>query len=67
MKEQPNTLMVLTNPDAAQSVLRSLCLLSGLAAHQHVGRAKFDELRGPALPRVRGHTDWTPFLKAHLR
>jgi hypothetical protein len=35
----PNTLMVLTNPDAAQSVLRPLCLLSGFAAHQHVGLA----------------------------
>ncbi len=36
IEEQPNTLMVLTNPGAAQSVLRPLCLLSGLAAHQHV-------------------------------
>ena len=36
----PNTLMVLTNPDAAQSVLRPLCLLSGFAAHQHVRRAE---------------------------
>lgn len=31
-----NTLMVLTIPGAAQSVLRPLCLLPGLAAHQHV-------------------------------
>jgi len=40
MKELHNTLMVLTNPDAAQSVVPPLCLLSGLAAHQHVGQAK---------------------------
>lgn len=32
----PNTLMVLTNPDAAQGVLRPPCLLSEFAAHQHV-------------------------------
>lgn len=32
----PNTLMVLPIPSAAQGVLRPPCLLSGLAAHQHV-------------------------------
>lgn len=36
-EEPPNTLMVQTNPGAAQGVLRPLCLLSGFAAHQHVG------------------------------
>lgn len=34
----PNKGMVLTSPDAAQSVLRPLYLLSELAAHPHVGR-----------------------------
>ena len=37
MEERSNTLMVLPIPDAAQGVLRPPCLLSGLAAHQHVG------------------------------
>ena len=37
-KRPPNTLMVLTNPGAAQGVLRPPCLLPGLAAHQHVGQ-----------------------------
>ncbi len=33
-------LMELTNPDAAQSVLRPLCLLSALAAETSVRRAR---------------------------
>ncbi len=38
-EEPTNTLMVQASPDAAQSVARApLCLLSGLAAHQHVRR-----------------------------
>lgn len=37
-KMPPSTLMVLTILSAAQGVLRPLCLLLGLAAHQHVGR-----------------------------
>jgi hypothetical protein len=36
-REEPqNTLLHLTSPDAAQSVPRPLCLLSGLAGEQHV-------------------------------
>jgi hypothetical protein len=33
----PNVLLELTSTDAAQSVLRPLCLLTALAAQQHVG------------------------------
>ena len=39
-KEQPNTALQLTNTDAAQSAILSLCLLSVLAAECHVGQAK---------------------------
>ena len=39
-KMQPNQAMQLTSPDAAQSVLRPLCLLSGLAADCHVRLAR---------------------------
>lgn len=39
-QEVPNTLLQLTSPDAAQSVILPLCLLSGLAAEQHVGQRK---------------------------
>lgn len=35
-----NTLMVLTSPGAAQSVLRPHCLLSGFAARRNVGPAE---------------------------
>ena len=35
-----NPPMQLTSPDAAQSAVPSLCLLSGLAADWHVVRAK---------------------------
>lgn len=50
MKEEPpNKRLLLTSPDAAQSVLRPLCLLSGLAAEAHVRRA--------ALPQT-GTIDW---------
>ncbi len=34
--EQPNTALQLTNTDAAQSAILSLCLLSALAAECHV-------------------------------
>jgi hypothetical protein len=40
LRPQTNPLMVLTSPDAAQRVLRPRCLLSGLAAHQHVSPAE---------------------------
>ncbi|MBK8255031.1 MAG: hypothetical protein IPK82_20525 [Polyangiaceae bacterium] len=36
----PNSAMLLANPNAAQSVLRPLCLLLGLAADCHVGGAR---------------------------
>src|SRR5262245_20913248 len=36
----PNKGLVLTSPVAAQGVLRPPCLLSGLAAQPHVGRAE---------------------------
>ena len=35
--EQPNTGLDLTNPDAAQSVILPLCLLTVFAAEHHVG------------------------------
>lgn len=35
-EELANTGLVLTSPDAAHSVLRPPCLLSGLAAQPHV-------------------------------
>jgi len=35
-EKPPNTRLELTNPDAAQSVCRPLCLLSGLAAQARV-------------------------------
>jgi len=38
-KQPPNTALQLTNTDAAQSAILSLCLLSVLAAECHVGRA----------------------------
>jgi hypothetical protein len=38
--EPPNTLLQLTNTDAAQSILRPLCLLSAFAAEQHVRRKR---------------------------
>ena len=40
MKEPPNQGLDLTIPGAAQSALRPLCLLSGLAAQAHVGHAE---------------------------
>ena len=49
--EWPNTVLQLTSPDAAQSVLRPLCLLSGLAAEYHVGHAREQE----ALRSAREH------------
>jgi hypothetical protein len=39
-KEHSNTVLQLTNTDAAQSVVPSLCLLSVFAAEYHVGRAR---------------------------
>jgi hypothetical protein len=36
MKERSNSGLELTTPDAAQSVLRTLCLLSGFAAQANV-------------------------------
>lgn len=38
-RKLPNKCLLLTSPDAAQSVLRPLCLLSWLAAEAHVGWA----------------------------
>ena len=37
---QPNTALQLTNTDAAQSAILSLCLLSVLAAECHVGQVR---------------------------
>ncbi|MBK8251061.1 MAG: hypothetical protein IPK82_00130 [Polyangiaceae bacterium] len=37
----PNSAMLLANPNAAQSVLRPLCLLLGLAADCHVRYTEF--------------------------
>ena len=42
-----NKRLLLTAPDAAQSVLRPLCLLSGLAADCHVSGAEISHLRIP--------------------
>lgn len=39
-EKPPNQGLDLTIPGAAQSVILPLCLLSGLAAQAHVGRAE---------------------------
>lgn len=48
-EERSNTGLDLTNPGAAQSVLRPLCLLSGFAAQAHVShtRVTFDQPNTP--------------------
>jgi len=48
-EEQPNTLLQLTSTDAAQSVLRPLCLLSVLAAEQHVSQASEHHRSNPCV------------------